>query len=264
MSKLESRHRLDASARNLVERVERINRTSTAERAGLRRSLRYAPEDPQTRRAHHIVAPYLPPAEKRDRATERAFYTIAAMIAAQPRIARDAGDTDDGPDTDETTLTEGTQAPTDPSSAVADSAAVADTSAVNETDATSAGPTTPVTFIDVRALLGESLGVSLANAVANNLLNADSVAARLQLVCRQRVDGVHRQLPRLVAQLREKQVLIAWERLLIDLADWGRARDQVTKRWLQDYYRTLAEIERKRNNTTTSEIDSDTVKDERQ
>ena len=56
-------------------------------RSALRRTLRYPPEHPQARTAHRIVARFVP--RDADAATEWAFYAIAAMMAAQPRKARD-------------------------------------------------------------------------------------------------------------------------------------------------------------------------------
>ncbi|WKG08907.1 type I-E CRISPR-associated protein Cse2/CasB [Nocardia sp. PE-7] len=261
------RHALDGRARALVERVNRINRASSGDRADLRRSLRLTPEDPQTRRSHRIVAPYLP--QNPDPATERAFYAIAAMIAAQPRAARDQDDQADTTEADtteaDTTEADTTEADTINLSEGGSDAQVASgdqLAAVHgptgigddaESEATGTGRRSG--WVDVRQALGLSLGASLAQAVSANQLNADTTASRLQLLCRQGIHGVHRQLPRLVLQIREKKVDIAWERLLVDLAEWDTSRDRVTKRWLQDYYRTLHHLER--NNTATPESDSE-------
>ncbi|MFD6104232.1 type I-E CRISPR-associated protein Cse2/CasB [Nocardia salmonicida] len=246
------RHALDGRARALVERVNRINRASSGDRADLRRSLRLTPEDPQTRRSHRIVAPYLP--QNPDPATERAFYAIAAMIAAQPRAARDQDDQADTTEADTINIPEGGPdaqvASGDQLAAVHGPTGTADDA---ESEATGTGRRSG--WVDVRQALGPSLGASLAQAVSANHLNADTTASRLQLLCRQGLHGVHRQLPRLVLQIREKKVDIAWERLLVDLAEWDTSRDRVTKRWLQDYYRTLHHLER--NNTATPESDSE-------
>jgi hypothetical protein len=59
------------------------------------------------------------------------------------------------------------------------------------------------------------------------------------VICRQQVDGVHRHLPRLIGHLRADLIPVAWVPLTVDLARWGRYPDQVGKRWLQDYYRTV-------------------------
>lgn len=242
------RHRLDGRARALVERVNRINRASSGDRADLRRSLRLTPDDPRTRRSHRIVAPYLPPDP--NPAIERAFYAIAAMISAQPRAARDQDNEDDS--TDPSTVDSTQQDLTgDEVAEVPGPTNGPDT----QPDATPPGHGPG--WIDVRQALGQSLGVSLARAVSANLLNAETTAARLQLLCRQGLHGVHRQLPGLVLQIREKKVDIAWERLLVDLAEWDTTRDRVTKRWLQDYYRTLHQLDRSANTNAATGSDTE-------
>ncbi|MEU4718096.1 type I-E CRISPR-associated protein Cse2/CasB [Nonomuraea dietziae] len=82
-----------------------------------------------------------------------------------------------------------------------------------------------------------SIGGTLGAAVREGKLNPDTVEARLHLLCRQDVTGLHRQLPGLVRHLTSKEITPDWGRLLVDLSRWGSRRDLVTKRWLQDYYR---------------------------
>lgn len=95
----------------------------------------------------------------------------------------------------------------------------------------------------------QNLGESLARAVHGKGLNGDSIEARLQLLARQDLDGIYRQLPRLVLQLRADQVRIDWALLITDLRRWGSAPRQVAKEWMQSYYRTserlIAEKKRK-------------------
>ncbi|NAS22180.1 type I-E CRISPR-associated protein Cse2/CasB [Herbidospora sp. NEAU-GS84] len=188
------RSELERSAAHLVNVALR---TLTSEdkrpRVALRRALGRPPEHPAVRAADMVIAPALP--ERRDIATERAFYTVAAMIAAQPREARD-----------ETTGKTGEPVPDRPAVPVAQQ---------------------------------ETLGATLGRAVAQAKLREDTTEARLHLLCRQDVDGIHRHLPRLVSTMRGDLVSVDWARLTVDLADWGRNRDYVTKRWSQDYYRAL-------------------------
>lgn len=137
--------------------------------------------------------------EPRDTADERAFYAVASMIAAQPRDARDQTTQDDDEDEAEVTETQGEH---------------------------------------------ESLGTTLGRAVAQrktegSAFSEATIEARLHLLCRQDIDGLHRHLPRLIARLRSDLVPVDWVRLVLDLSAWGRHRDHVSKRWLQDYYRTL-------------------------
>ncbi|MGW6421445.1 type I-E CRISPR-associated protein Cse2/CasB [Nocardia sp. NPDC055053] len=250
------RHRLDGHARALVERVNRINRASSAssgDRADLRRSLRLTPDDPRTRRSHRIVARYLPPDP--NPAIERAFYAIAAMIAAQPRAARDQENETDNAHADNADPSTADSTEQDLTGDEETEVAGPPTGTDAQPDATPPGPRPG--WIDVRQALGQSLGVSLARAVSANLLNADTTAARLQLLCRQGLHGVHRQLPGLVLQIREKKVDVAWERLLVDLAEWDTTRDRVTKRWLQDYYRTLHQLDRSTNTIAATGSDTE-------
>lgn len=170
-------------------------------RVALRRSLGRSPSDPASRAAHLVVAPTLP--QSYDDATERAFYSVAAMIAAQAREARDETTGRTAED-----LQEPEQSDTD-------------------ADATNA------------AKVQESLGATLGRAVAQGKLREDTIEARLHLMCRQNVAGIHRHLPRLIATLRAELLPVNWVRLTVDLSRWGRERDLVTKRWLQEYYRTL-------------------------
>ena len=84
-----------------------------------------------------------------------------------------------------------------------------------------------------------TLGGTVGQAVRDKKLNADSVEARLHLLCRQDVAGLHRMLPGLIRQLAAKQVAPDWGRLLVDLSRWEYERGQVTKQWLQDFYRAI-------------------------
>lgn len=176
--------------------VKTLTHPDKRRRVALRRAVGRSPQDPAVRAAHLVIAPVLP--DPCDLATERAFYSVASMIAAQPRDARDATtSSDDDPDED-----------------------------ANETSTDTAGQE-------------ESLGATLGRAVATGKQREDTTESRLHLMCRQDVAGIHRHLPRLIATLRADLVPVAWVRLTVDLARWGHQRDFVTKRWLQDYYRTL-------------------------
>ncbi|GEM33151.1 hypothetical protein NN3_41580 [Nocardia neocaledoniensis NBRC 108232] len=244
----ENRHGVDARARALVSQVEHIHRTSRiyrssrAARAELRRTVGLAPDDPRARGAHRIVAPHLPFGA--DAAVERAFYAVAAMIAAQPRPGRGGG-----------TAVTVDPAPPVPGETGSDvrlgpRGLGSDQSAQPESEGRQQDRS------HRRSALGPSFGVSLAKAVAAGL-NEDATAARLQVLCRQSIRGLHRQVPRLAQQIRERDVEISWERLLVDLADWGLSRDVVARWWLQDFYRTLHTINRRKSTPTDSEAQGD-------
>jgi CRISPR system Cascade subunit CasB len=186
--------------------VKTLTHPDKRRRVALRRALGRSPEDPAVRAAHMVIAPVLP--KRCDEATERAFYSVASMIAAQPRDARDettgVNDDDDEP----------------------------------EQETQERAPAEEVEEAE-EAEEQESLGATLGRAVALGKLREDTTESRLHLMCRQDVSGIHRHLPRLIATLRADLLPVGWVRLTIDLSRWGRERDLVTKRWLQEYYRTL-------------------------
>jgi CRISPR system Cascade subunit CasB len=99
-----------------------------------------------------------------------------------------------------------------------------------------------------------NLGDSMARAVHGKGLNEKSIEPRLQLVARQDLDGLYRQLPRLILYLRGKQVRIDWAILIRDLAHWGRYPKQVAKEWMQSYYRTSERLiaEKKRGDAAAT------------
>jgi CRISPR system Cascade subunit CasB len=135
---------------------------------------------------------------------QRPYYTVAALIAAQPPEARK----------------------TDTSREEASDKATTETEAKE----------TAETGKPERRL---NLGHSLAEAVNREDAKRRTMEKRLQLLARQGVDGVHIQLTPLVRYLREKQVPVDWSRLLEDLRRWPYDRDQVATEWLQAYFRTL-------------------------
>ncbi|MBU3063157.1 type I-E CRISPR-associated protein Cse2/CasB [Nocardia sp. NEAU-G5] len=220
----ERQQQLHNRAESFVTEVTRIINSNNGARATLRRALGRLPHSGQTQTAHRIVAPHLP--EKCGQATERAFYAIASMIAAQPRSSRDHdGDklaAKDGP------ATEITDPPADET----------------EPELTNAG-------------LGESLGATLGRATATGKVKFDTTEAHLLLLCRQQLHGVHQHLPRLILRLRGELVEIHWARLLVDLADWRYGRDRITKRWLQDFYRTHHAITADRNKNGGNNSDNE-------
>ncbi|MGW3353746.1 type I-E CRISPR-associated protein Cse2/CasB [Nonomuraea rubra] len=178
--------------------------TAPGSRAALRRSLGRPVDDAATRRAHSVVAAWLP-YERTRPAVENAYYGVAAMIAAQPRRRGGQADAEEAP------------SPVQDESADAPEAAREDKKKTER-------PST-------------SLGATLGAAVRDKKLNRDTVEDRLHLLCRQDVSGLHRKLPSVVRQLAAKEVEPDWGRLLRDLSRWEYDRNLVTKRWLQDFYR---------------------------
>ncbi|GIH29591.1 hypothetical protein Aph01nite_79010 [Acrocarpospora phusangensis] len=199
------------TADKYVAHVRKQVREDPGRRSALRRSLGRPVEDDLTRKAHSTVARWLP-SDRTGAAVERAYYSVAALIAAQPRDHADQDGSDPESDTtvpisDETRTADGSDAGTRPEEPV-------------ERRTT-------------------SLGGTLGQAVTAGKLSVDTVEARLHLLCRQNVPGLHRHLPGLVRRLATVEIEPDWGRLLQDLSRWERARAQVGKRWLQDFYRGI-------------------------
>lgn len=88
-----------------------------------------------------------------------------------------------------------------------------------------------------------NLGRSLASAAGRRILSRETIDNRLRLLCRQNLDGIHRQLAPLTQHLRSNKIPIDWLQLCLDLARWERDRPGVAREWLQDYYRVLYQVE---------------------
>ncbi|WP_424534225.1 type I-E CRISPR-associated protein Cse2/CasB [Sphaerisporangium viridialbum] len=190
------------TADKYVDYLRREVNRDPGRRSALRRGLGRPVNDAMVRKSHAVVARWLPTQARP--AVESAYYSIAALIAAQP--AR--GQKEPEPE------------PADPSS-------IADSEEKPKR---------------IQLTIGNTLGL----AVQDKKLNPDTIEARLHLLCRQDIAGLHRQLPGLVRQLAAKEISPDWGRLLCDLSWWEHRRDEVTKRWLQDFYRAM-------NNTTNDE-----------
>jgi len=189
--------------------IERVQRSCEfpGQRAKLRSGLHRDLE--HSRPMHAIVAPLVPNADRGHDARERAWYAIAAMIASLPRAARK-------------TRAEPTED---------DTADGADESAPDHGTSTRPRP--------------RNLGVCLAEAVTRKTIRENTAEARLDLLCRQSVDGLHRHLPGLVRQLATTPDAIDWVQLLHDVRRWEDNRDVITRHWLQSYYRARFAAERK-------------------
>lgn len=85
-----------------------------------------------------------------------------------------------------------------------------------------------------------SLGHSLALLDTHLLFDEESPReADLRLMAKQGLAGIHDVVPDVVRQLRNRPdpVPVDWCRLILDLSMWAQARETVTKRWNDDYYR---------------------------
>lgn len=247
----EIRSAADRMARDLTKRVA----DEPAVRATLRRGVGRRVEDPAMLPLHAFVTPYLGDLHEGtspgwtptpNEAVERAFYAAAALIAAQSRQVRDrdaghgAGSevAEQQIDAGEVDKAEG------PSSVQED--------ALEAQDAT--GP--PGARDDKKSEKRHGLGSALGTAVGKGYLNADTTEQRLHLLCRQSLDGVHVQLPRLLAHAQKRGVEIVWGHLVLDLARWGGERDRVAKEWAQGFHRSV-EAERRAQARKASENTSE-------
>ncbi|MHC5906409.1 type I-E CRISPR-associated protein Cse2/CasB [Streptomyces sp. S6] len=170
-------------------------------RSGLRRDLDHVP------RMHRFVAKWLP--RDSSEAEQRAYYAVAAMIAAQPRSSY--ADPDDEPGTDPEQETPAEPEPQD-------------------------GGDSPAA-----ERYGASLGHAFALAVYESpererTMREATAEARLNLLTRQSLGGLHRHLPASVGYLRDLEVPVDWAQLLSDLASWPAYSDRIARRWLQHYY----------------------------
>lgn len=211
-------NQVPAKADQMVREVTRLVRHNPADRAALRHSLGRPPEMAAPA-VHRIVVPYLP--DNPAAPVERAFYAVAALIASQPRQARDEAGTGNG-------------------------------SPARTGDAPASGDPNARPAAD-RPARRPNLGESLALAVHGKGLNATAMENRLSLLARQDLDGVYRQLPRLVLQLRSNLVSIDWGVLTRDLTRWAADPKQVAKEWMQSYYRVSERL------TRTSTLQADAV-----
>ncbi|MFD7506192.1 type I-E CRISPR-associated protein Cse2/CasB [Streptomyces sp. NPDC059850] len=137
-------------------------------------------------------------------ARKRAYYAVAALIAARPRAQR---------------------------TAEADGAEVAQT-------ATPLGSPATAGFRPSGTSLGESLALAVTRQDTDGLKEG-GVESRLHLMVRQETGGLHRMLPAVLRQLGSAGVAADYACLLRDLIAWEYGRDQVATRWLEGFYRTL-------------------------
>ncbi|MFF0706197.1 type I-E CRISPR-associated protein Cse2/CasB [Streptomyces tendae] len=195
--------------------IERLCRTDPGARAALRAGLRRDLDHPRTRPMHRLLTPRLP--DGCDDTTAQAHYTVASLIAAQPRHAFSPDQNDD--------------------EASADEHATAENQAPNEKGepAKEAAPPGPTPY-------GTSFGAALGNAVTakGKPMRMSAAESRINLLTRQSLRGIHLHLPAAVNQVRTTGVVSDWGQLLADLVDWQYQPGRVSRRWLQDFYRITA------------------------
>lgn len=236
-------------AANLVEEVQKSVRHRPGERAALRRSLGITPAELARTRpvACRVVVPHVAALDEelgeqkklRPRQRdflERSFYTVAALVAHQPRFVEDQ----DADDEDTKTRGEATET---------------ETMGGKHTQAGEGNSAAEPPRQEEKIDLGAALALSALRQSSDRQgergdprdLGSDQrwVAPqekRLHLLCRQDLDGLYRHLPRVMALLRSQAVTPDWIGLASDLYTWGSAggRDRIAKKWLDSYYRKLS------------------------
>jgi CRISPR system Cascade subunit CasB len=198
-----------AAYRSFTDEVRRLCAQDPGARSALRTGLRRSVDDPRLRPMHRLVAPLLPEDDDRE-STMQAYYTVAALIAAQPRHSFRAENQTEDEDREggEQSGKGGKKA---------------------QQPKTSEVP--------------ESLGGSLAQAATAKgaSMRLSAAESRVNLLARQSLRGIQLHLPATVNQLHGTDALIDWARLLSDLVDWQRYSGRITRRWLQDFYRGTAQ-----------------------
>ncbi|MGW8376010.1 type I-E CRISPR-associated protein Cse2/CasB [Streptomyces sp. ODS28] len=86
---------------------------------------------------------------------------------------------------------------------------------------------------------------NLGRCLADSQVRQTTAEARLSLLSRQSLAGLHRHLPPTVRMLADRPGAVDFAQLLLDLIRWDKRRDQVARSWLQTYYRAAFEAERK-------------------
>lgn len=198
--------------------IERLCRTDPGARAALRAGLRRDLDHPRTRPMHRLLTSRLP--QGCDDATAQAHYTVASLIAAQPRHAFASDREDD----------EGTAEEQDASDKQA---------------ARSAGPAGEATLADTTPYgYGPSFGAALGHAVIAQgaSMRKSAAESRVNLLTRQSLRGLHLHLPAAVNQVRTTDTPIDWGQLLADLIGWRHQSGRISRRWLQDFYRITAHV----------------------
>ncbi|MFF1716917.1 type I-E CRISPR-associated protein Cse2/CasB [Streptomyces sp. NPDC058268] len=212
------RHRNRAAYAAFTEHIERLCRTDPGARAALRAGLRRDLDHPRTRPMHRLLTPRLP--QGCDDKTAQAHYTVASLIAAQPRHAF-TPDPDDDQEFDENT---------------------ADEQEAEKKQVRQDGAPDEKAPMPEPAPYGSSFGATLGQAVIAKgaSMRLSAAESRINLLTRQSLRGIHLHLPGAVNQVRTTGALIDWGQLLADLVDWPYQSGRISRRWLQDFYRITA------------------------
>jgi CRISPR system Cascade subunit CasB len=209
-----------------VDRVRRLCGESSGAQSALRAGLGKPVTEVPARMHAAILRPGLIRENTEGRAAEhkeRAYYAVAALIAARPRAQRLAETLDPATPSTVSEPTAGEDGPGSPGEGPGDEAAGSGVGSGFRSDGTS---------------LGETLALD-AGRRSPVELKSGAAESRLHLLVRQDLDGVHRMLPSVFRWLHSSGVSPDYACLLRDLTDWRYGQDAVATRWLQGFYRSL-------------------------
>ncbi|TXS52768.1 type I-E CRISPR-associated protein Cse2/CasB [Streptomyces sp. t39] len=210
------RHKTRTTYATFVRDVEHLCREDPGARAALRSGLRRDLDHPRARPMHRLLTPLLP--EQCDDRTAQAHYTVASLIAAQPRhtFAPEPND-------DEATAAEQDEQLLENGGEPAEAAASAEIPPY-----------------------GTSFGATLGQAVIAKgaSMRKSAAESRINLLTRQSLRGIHLHLPAAVNQVRTTDATIDWGQLLADLINWPYQSGRISRRWLQDFYRITASADK--------------------
>jgi CRISPR system Cascade subunit CasB len=198
MTQVSSETRSIETYGKFVQHITQVCKRDPGRRAALRRGLGRPPEQAYT--MHATIAPWLP--NRPNRATEHAYYAVAAMIADHPSS----------------------------NGQVAISDGIADSQNGGQSSE-------PAGETSTRQSLGGLLGQAVC--LPGRALKKDTAEKRLHMLVRQNLSGIHRHLPGVVRHVGVLGVPIDWPQLIADLSQWTTDRDRIAKRWLQDFYRAV-------------------------
>lgn len=212
----DKRQRTRASYAAFALSIEHLCRADPGARAALRAGLRRDLDHPRARPMHRLLTTRLP--EGCDDRTAQAHYTVASLIAAQPRHAFAPGQEDD----EDAATEQGEQAL--PENGEPDEATA---------------PSEPTPY-------GSSFGATLGQAVMakGSSMRMSAAENRINLLTRQSLRGIHLHLPAAVNQVRSAGAPIDWGQLLADLVNWPYQSGRISRCWLQDFYRITARADR--------------------
>ncbi|MEU6988531.1 type I-E CRISPR-associated protein Cse2/CasB [Streptomyces sp. NPDC046324] len=198
-------------------------------RVGLGRSMDDMPCRTHAALLRHGLIP-----DRASNADKRAYYAVAALIAARPRAERRADNTrTESSDPTAAAPVPGDRAKTDPDDLT------------TERQPNSWGTTLGESLAALTTRRTAQPAAEDATSPTTQANKISGVEQRLHLLVRQDIDGVHRMLPALVRQLGSAGVTVDYGRLLHDLLRWPHRRTDIATRWLEDYYRTLRRAERR-------------------